>query len=77
MDIGTLRGIITLVLLLAFIGIVIWAYSAKRKSAFDEAAQLPLADEPGDRTQASASGDAPSTDTTNHGHRGPSDRTGA
>ena len=45
MDINTLRGLITLLLLLAFIGLCIWAYSGRRKSAFDEAAQLPFADE--------------------------------
>ncbi len=28
-----------------FIGIVIWAWSAKRKPQFDEAARLPLEDE--------------------------------
>ena len=28
-----------------FIGIVLWAYSAKRKDDFDEAARLPFADE--------------------------------
>ena len=35
-------GIITGALLLAFIGLVIWAYSSKRKKSFDEAAQLAL-----------------------------------
>jgi cytochrome c oxidase cbb3-type subunit 4 len=29
----------------AFIGLCIWAYSRKRKKAFDEAANLPFADE--------------------------------
>jgi cytochrome c oxidase cbb3-type subunit 4 len=28
-----------------FIGIVIWAYSASRKKDFDEAANLPFADD--------------------------------
>jgi cytochrome c oxidase cbb3-type subunit 4 len=31
--------------MLTFIGIVVWAYSARRKSDFDEAALLPFADE--------------------------------
>jgi cytochrome c oxidase cbb3-type subunit 4 len=39
------RSIVTLICLLAFVGIVIWAYSARRKSDFDEAAMLPFADE--------------------------------
>jgi cytochrome c oxidase cbb3-type subunit 4 len=39
------RSIVTLICMLTFIGIVIWAYSARRKSYFDEAAMLPFADE--------------------------------
>ncbi|WP_085285792.1 cbb3-type cytochrome oxidase subunit 3 [Colwellia chukchiensis] len=38
MDYGTLRGLIALLILALFIVIVVWAYSKKRKSAFDEAA---------------------------------------
>lgn len=45
MDINELRGLSTAMLLVAFIGLVFWAYSSKRKSEFDEAAQLPFADE--------------------------------
>jgi len=45
MDINTVRGLISLVLMIAFIGLIIWAYSSKRKSSFDEAADLPFADE--------------------------------
>jgi cytochrome c oxidase cbb3-type subunit 4 len=44
-DINTLRGLSTLLLLVAFMGLVFWAYSSKRKKGFDEAAQLPFADE--------------------------------
>ena len=39
------RSIGTLICMVTFIGIVIWAYSARRKSDFDEAAMLPFADE--------------------------------
>ena len=39
------RSIATLVCLTTFIGIVIWAYSARRQPDFDEAAMLPFADE--------------------------------
>ena len=35
MDIGTLRGLGTLLVFVAFIGVVLWAYSNKRKSSFD------------------------------------------
>ena len=39
------RSIVTVVSLLTFIGIVCWAYSSRRKAAFEEAANLPFADE--------------------------------
>ncbi len=39
----------TLVLMVVFIGIVWWAYSKKRKSSFNEAANLPFADEDQDK----------------------------
>ncbi|RAH38793.1 cbb3-type cytochrome c oxidase subunit 3 [Halomonas sp. SL1] len=45
MDMGTLRGIITGLLLIGFIGLVCWAYSKRRKPDFDEAANLPFADD--------------------------------
>jgi cytochrome c oxidase cbb3-type subunit IV len=45
MDLNDLRAWHTAVLLAVFIGIVIWAYSKRRKKSFDEAANLPFADE--------------------------------
>ena len=45
MDINDLRGLSTLFLMIAFIGLCFWAYSSKRKKSFDEAAHLPFADE--------------------------------
>ncbi|GAB2791594.1 CcoQ/FixQ family Cbb3-type cytochrome c oxidase assembly chaperone [Halomonas shantousis] len=45
MDIGTFRGITTLLILIAFLGVVFWAYSKRRKRDFDEAKNLPFADE--------------------------------
>ena len=45
MDINTVRGITTALALIAFIGVVIWAYSKRRKKDFDEAANLPFADD--------------------------------
>lgn len=45
MDINDLRGISTAFLMFAFIGLCFWAYSRKRKKAFDEAANIPFADE--------------------------------
>jgi len=37
-DYGTLRGLVALLILALFIIIVVWSYSKKQKSAFDEAA---------------------------------------
>lgn len=49
MDIGTVRGLITLALLLAFVAIVAWAWSRRRKPDFDAMARLPLEeDKPAD-----------------------------
>lgn len=42
MDANTLRGLITLILLIAFLGIVAYAWSKKNKARFEEAAQIPL-----------------------------------
>lgn len=38
----------TVVLLVVFVGIIIWAWSAKRRAAFDKAARVPMEDEPDD-----------------------------
>jgi cytochrome c oxidase cbb3-type subunit 4 len=45
MDINDLRSIATVLSFVAFISIVVWAYSGKRKRAFDEAAALAVDDE--------------------------------
>ncbi|MDX1500132.1 MAG: cbb3-type cytochrome c oxidase subunit 3 [Woeseiaceae bacterium] len=45
MDVNTLRGLLTLVLMLAFLGVWIWAWSGRRKRDFDESAALPLEDD--------------------------------
>lgn len=46
MDKADLQALATVLTTVAFIGVVIWAYSSKNKKRFDEAAQLPFADEP-------------------------------
>ena len=43
MDYGTLSSIMTVVSLMTFIGIVLWAYSGRRKAAFERAAMEPFA----------------------------------
>lgn len=54
---GIVHGIITLILMLIFAAIVWWAYSKKQKPRFDEAANLPFADEPAPKKPASHQGD--------------------
>ena len=53
MDIGTVRGLITLALFVAFIALVIWAWSKRRKADFDELARMPLEDDPPRKDQGS------------------------
>ena len=42
MDINMLRSIVTVVAFVVFIGIVIWAWSARNRERFDDAARLPF-----------------------------------
>lgn len=52
MDINDLRSIMTVVSLLTFLAIVWWAYGIKgNQQRFDEAANLPFADESADRAE--------------------------
>ncbi|TVZ39950.1 cytochrome c oxidase cbb3-type subunit 4 [Alteromonadaceae bacterium 2753L.S.0a.02] len=46
MDLVTLQGFSTILVMIAFIGVCWWAFSPKRKKRFEEAANLPFADEP-------------------------------
>lgn len=45
MEIDTIRGILTAVIFVAFVGIWIWAWSSRRKADFDASAALPLEEE--------------------------------
>jgi cytochrome c oxidase cbb3-type subunit IV len=45
MDYDIARSVTTVVMFLVFVGIAAWAYSARQRTRFDEAAQLPLEDE--------------------------------
>ena len=52
MDINDLRSLVTVVFLMTFLGIVWWAYGLKgNKKRFEEAANLPFADEEADRVE--------------------------
>ncbi|MFN4005219.1 MAG: cbb3-type cytochrome oxidase subunit 3 [Hylemonella sp.] len=42
MDINMLRSIVTVAALVCFVGIVWWAWSARNKADFDQAARLPF-----------------------------------
>ncbi len=44
---GVIHGIWTALLIVLFVGIVVWAWSSKRTKSFDRAARAPLDDEPG------------------------------
>jgi len=41
-DINTLRAIATVLSFMTFIGIVVWAYSRRNATDFEEAARLPF-----------------------------------
>jgi cytochrome c oxidase cbb3-type subunit IV len=45
MDINDIRAAITLLAFVTFVGIVYWAYHHKSRRGFDEAAQLPFAED--------------------------------
>lgn len=46
---GTIHGILTAILMLAFAGIVLWAWSSRKKPDFEEAARLAVDDDEADR----------------------------
>ena len=41
-DINTGRSIVTVLGLITFVGLIVWAYSSKNSAAFEEAANLPF-----------------------------------
>ncbi len=41
-----IRGLGTVVVMVAFIGLALWVFSGRRKKDFDEATMLPFADDP-------------------------------
>ncbi|WP_024777894.1 cbb3-type cytochrome oxidase subunit 3 [Pseudomonas corrugata] len=46
MSTGMIRGLGTVVVFVAFIGLILWAFSSKRGPEFAQARLLPFADEP-------------------------------
>jgi cytochrome c oxidase cbb3-type subunit 4 len=51
LDMGLVRGIATVFALLAFVAVVLWAYSKRRREAFRSAALLPLEEDDGPETR--------------------------
>jgi len=45
MDLNDLRSLVTVLSFAMFVAILCWAFSGKRKQAFDAAALLPFADD--------------------------------
>jgi len=45
MDYSLIQSIWTIVVMVLFVGIVLWAWSGKRKQRFEEAANLPFDDD--------------------------------
>ena len=46
MSAGLIRGLGTVVVFVAFVGLTLWVYNRKRNPEFAEARLLPFADEP-------------------------------
>ena len=46
MSTGTIRGLGTVVVFVAFVGLTLWVFNSKRGPEFAEARLLPFADEP-------------------------------
>lgn len=54
MDINDLRSLTTVLGLLCFLGIVVWAYGKGSKKGFEEAANLPFAEHDDEGAASSA-----------------------
>lgn len=52
MDSGIVSGIVTVVFIVVFIGIVWWAYSKDNRQRFEEAGHLPFDEERANRAPA-------------------------
>lgn len=44
MDINETRALVTVLSLVLFLGIVVWAWSSRRRRGFEEAAHVPFLD---------------------------------
>ena len=48
LDINLVRGLVLIMLIVGFLGIVAWAYSRKRKADFEKMSMLPLEEDQGE-----------------------------
>jgi cytochrome c oxidase cbb3-type subunit 4 len=44
LDVNDWRSLVTVLSLLLFVGLMVWTWGRQRKTAFDQAAQLPFLD---------------------------------
>jgi cbb3-type cytochrome oxidase subunit 3 len=59
-ELNVVRGILTLILMLAFITLVVWLYGKRHQHAYDYAAQLPLEEDAPAASTTPGSGSQPS-----------------
>ncbi len=52
MDFSTIHSAFTVMVLVIFVGIVLWAYDSRSKARFDAAARIPLDDDDAPRARA-------------------------
>lgn len=45
MDFSTIHSVFTVIVLVIFVGIVLWVYDSRSKARFDAAARIPLDDD--------------------------------
>jgi len=65
-DLDLLRGILMIVLIIAFLGMWAWAWSGKRKQVFHDASMLPLEEDDGNIPQSHGEQRINKSAVTNH-----------
>lgn len=74
-DAGTLGVISTLLMIPAIIGIAWWAFAPRRKKRFEDAANLPFADEAGQaKSEAADKGEGSGEGSRVHTEQNPTDQ---
>jgi len=65
-DLDLLRGILMIVLIIAFLGMWAWAWSGKRKQVFHDASMLPLEEDDGNIPHSHGEQSISKSAVTNH-----------